>query len=124
MSGWWSSLDERTRREIDTEVLHHRPIMALKAAWDALRPLGASLREADEVVHARHDALGDRVRRRQPAGSPPTGSGSAGFPLVTDGPIAQAPGRPQHVEGEPGPGDAERLGLLLVLGTQEIQPAP
>jgi hypothetical protein len=66
MSGWWSSLDERTRREIDTEVLHDRPIMALKAARDALRPLGAALREAEAVVHARYDALGDRVRHRQP----------------------------------------------------------
>lgn len=66
MSGWWPSLEEQTRRKIDTEVLDDRLIMALKAAWDALRPLGASLREAEEVVHARYDALGDRVRRRQP----------------------------------------------------------
>ncbi|MFE8947257.1 hypothetical protein [Streptomyces sp. NPDC007856] len=43
---------------------------------------------------------------------------------MTDGPIAQAPGRPQHVEGEPGTEDAERLALLMVLGIQEIQPAP
>ncbi|MFF4691653.1 hypothetical protein [Streptomyces sp. NPDC001307] len=66
MSGWWSSLEEQTRREIDSEVLHDRRLMAVKAARDALRPLGGGLREAEEVVHARYDALGDRVRRRQP----------------------------------------------------------
>ena len=66
MSGWWPYLEEQTRREIDTEVLRDRRIAALKAASDALRPLGLGLREAQDVVHARYDALGDRVRRRQP----------------------------------------------------------
>ncbi|MFI0960921.1 hypothetical protein ACH4S8_05830 [Streptomyces sp. NPDC021080] len=66
MSGWWDYLEERTRREADAQVLRDRRIAALKVVWVALRPLGLGLREAEEVVHARYEALGDRVRHRPP----------------------------------------------------------
>ncbi|MFB6718146.1 hypothetical protein ACFCZY_13520 [Streptomyces sp. NPDC056237] len=66
MSGWWTYLEDRTRREVDENVLRDRPLMAVKAVWQALRPLGLGLREAEQVVHARYEILGDRVRRTQP----------------------------------------------------------
>ncbi|MEU6774962.1 hypothetical protein [Streptomyces sp. NPDC046759] len=66
VSGWWSYLDEQTRREIDSHVLQDRRMTALNAAWDALRPLRPEPRPAEEIVHARYEALGDRVRRRPP----------------------------------------------------------
>ncbi|MFG3117536.1 hypothetical protein ACGF4C_24470 [Streptomyces sp. NPDC048197] len=40
--------------------------MAIKVVWEALRPLEVSLREAEQVVHARYEMFGDRVRRAQP----------------------------------------------------------
>ncbi|MFF4825716.1 hypothetical protein [Streptomyces sp. NPDC001312] len=66
MSGWWTYLEEQTRREVDTNVLRDRQMMAVKAVWEALRPLGLGLREAEQVVHARYEALGDRVQHRPP----------------------------------------------------------
>lgn len=66
MSGWWSYLEERTRQEVDADVLRDRRIAAVKSAWEALRPLGLGLHDAERVVHARYEALGDRVRRRPP----------------------------------------------------------
>ncbi|KRD06241.1 MULTISPECIES: hypothetical protein [unclassified Streptomyces] len=66
MSGWWVYLEERTRQEVDAEVLCDRRLTALKVVWEALRPLELGLREAEQVVQARYAALGDRVRRRPP----------------------------------------------------------
>jgi hypothetical protein len=66
MSGWWAYLEEQTRQEVDAEVLNDRYVKAVKAVLDALRPLELGLREAEQVVHARYAALGDRVRRRPP----------------------------------------------------------
>ncbi|GHD43057.1 hypothetical protein [Streptomyces galbus] len=66
MSGWWSYLEERTRREVDEDVLRDAALGAIRTVWEALRPLGLGLREAEQVVEARYAALGDRVRRRPP----------------------------------------------------------
>ncbi|WP_043262249.1 hypothetical protein, partial [Streptomyces sp. e14] len=66
MSGWWAYLEERTRREVDAHVMRDRRISAVKAVWEALRPLGLGMSEAERVVHARYGALGDRVRRAPP----------------------------------------------------------
>ncbi|MGW7043556.1 hypothetical protein ACWGDT_12745 [Streptomyces avermitilis] len=66
MSRWWAYLEERTRREVDANVLRDRRMMAIKAVWDALRPLELGLHDAEQVVHARYEALGDRVQYRPP----------------------------------------------------------
>ncbi|WP_166028306.1 hypothetical protein [Streptomyces chilikensis] len=66
MSGWWDHLEERTRQEVDADVLRDRPLPAVRSVWEALRPLGVGLHEAERVVHARYEALGDRVRRTPP----------------------------------------------------------
>ncbi|MGA6173850.1 hypothetical protein ACPEIF_26800 [Streptomyces sp. NPDC012600] len=66
MSGWWDYLEERTRREVDADVLRDRRLSALRSVWKALRPLGLGLWEAERVVHARYEALGDRVQRTPP----------------------------------------------------------
>ncbi|MFJ3899940.1 hypothetical protein [Streptomyces sp. NPDC090025] len=66
MSGWWRWLEERTRAEVDADVLRDRRMSAVKSVWEALRPLGVGLHEAEAVVHARYEALGDRVRRTPP----------------------------------------------------------
>ncbi|MGW7256392.1 hypothetical protein [Streptomyces sp. NPDC054834] len=66
LSGWWTYLEDQTRQEVDANVLYDRPLMAVKAVWEALRPLGVGLREAEQVVHARYEVLGDRVRHAQP----------------------------------------------------------
>ncbi|MEU8031677.1 hypothetical protein [Streptomyces sp. NPDC049099] len=62
----WSHLDEQRRREIDADVLRDRRMAALKTTWEALRPLGLSLHEAELLVYARYEALGDRVQHRPP----------------------------------------------------------
>ncbi|MFJ6086548.1 hypothetical protein ACIQI8_34705 [Streptomyces sp. NPDC092369] len=66
MSGWWSYLEERTRQEVDANVLCDRRLLAVKAVWDALRPLELGLIEAERIVHGRYEVLGDRVRRARP----------------------------------------------------------
>ncbi|WP_308461144.1 hypothetical protein [Streptomyces sp. Ru62] len=66
MSGWWPLLEERTRREVDAEVLRDRRLPAVRSVWNALRPLGLGLAEAERVVHARYEALADQVRRTPP----------------------------------------------------------
>ncbi|QHA02580.1 hypothetical protein GQF42_04115 [Streptomyces broussonetiae] len=66
MSEWWTCLEEETRQQVDEYVLCDRMLMAVKAVWEALRPLGLGLREAEQVVYARYEFFGDRVRRRQP----------------------------------------------------------
>ncbi|MEV6740082.1 hypothetical protein AB0N14_25300 [Streptomyces sp. NPDC051104] len=66
VSGWWAYLEERTRREVDADVLRDHRVMAVKSVWEALHPLGLGLHEAEQVVHTRYEALGERVQRRQP----------------------------------------------------------
>lgn len=66
MSGWWKFLEERTCREVDAAVLRDRRMVAVKAVWEALRPLDVGLYDAELVVQARYEALGDRVRRTPP----------------------------------------------------------
>ncbi|MGW3331662.1 hypothetical protein ACWDF9_14070 [Streptomyces rubiginosohelvolus] len=66
MSGWWAYLEERTRREVDADVLRDRRLSAVKSVWEALRPLGGGLHEAELVIHARYEALGDRVQYTPP----------------------------------------------------------
>ncbi|MGW4601432.1 hypothetical protein ACWEOA_40110 [Streptomyces sp. NPDC004457] len=66
MSGWWAYLEERTRREVDAEVVRDRRVPAVKAVLDAPRPLGLGLFEAERVVHARYAALAGQVRRTPP----------------------------------------------------------
>ncbi|MFE6697822.1 hypothetical protein [Streptomyces sp. NPDC057718] len=66
MSGWWDYLEEQTCREVDADVLRDRRISAIRTAWEALRPLGVGLHEAELVVHARYEDLGDLVQRRPP----------------------------------------------------------
>ncbi|MFC7894185.1 hypothetical protein [Streptomyces sp. NPDC057381] len=57
-------MEERTRREVDADVLLDRRMPAVRAVREALRPLGVGVHEAEQVVHARYAALGDRVQRR------------------------------------------------------------
>ncbi|MEV0375731.1 hypothetical protein AB0I10_39355 [Streptomyces sp. NPDC050636] len=66
MSGWWTYLEDQTRREVDANVLCDRRLMAVKTVWEALRPLGLGLREAEQVVHARYEVFTERVRHTQP----------------------------------------------------------
>ncbi|MER7724088.1 hypothetical protein [Streptomyces sp. NPDC096323] len=66
MSGWWPYLEERTRQEVDADVRRDRFLAALLVVREALRPLDVSLHDAERVVHARYEALGDRVQRTPP----------------------------------------------------------
>ncbi|MFG2591355.1 hypothetical protein [Streptomyces sp. NPDC048438] len=63
MSGWWAYLEERTCRAVDADVLRDQRLSAIRSVWEALRPLGVGLHEAELVVHARYEALSDRVQR-------------------------------------------------------------
>ncbi|MET9774651.1 hypothetical protein ABZ023_10330 [Streptomyces sp. NPDC006367] len=63
MSGWWAYLEERTCREVDADVLRDCRLSAVRHVQEALRPLGVGLHEAERVVQARYEALGDRVQR-------------------------------------------------------------
>ncbi|CAM5719129.1 MULTISPECIES: hypothetical protein [Streptomyces] len=66
MSGWWACLEERTRREVDADVLRDRRLPAVRSVWNALRPSGLGLADAERVVHARYEVLADQVRRTPP----------------------------------------------------------
>ncbi|UXY25472.1 hypothetical protein [Streptomyces sp. HUAS TT20] len=66
MSGWWSYLEDQTRLKVDAHVLRDRRLVAVKAVWDTLRPLGLGVIDAERVVHPRYEVLGDRVRHTQP----------------------------------------------------------
>ncbi|MFJ8085749.1 hypothetical protein ACIQ6Y_34880 [Streptomyces sp. NPDC096205] len=66
MSGWWGYLEERTREAVDADVLRDRRISAVRWVWEELRLLGVGLQEAEGVVQARYEALGDQVRRTPP----------------------------------------------------------
>lgn len=64
---WWTRLDDRTRQEADAHVLDDRHLPAVKTVWDALRPLGLDLYEAQKIVSTRYKALADQVRHTPPA---------------------------------------------------------
>ncbi|GHH83466.1 hypothetical protein [Streptomyces capitiformicae] len=66
MNDWWTQLDDRTRQEADAHVLDDRHLLAVKIVWEALRPLGLDLCEAQKIVHTRYEALVDRVRHTPP----------------------------------------------------------
>ena len=66
MSNWWAYLEEQTRQEVDANVLRDHRMRAVRAVWEALRPLELGLREAEQVVHGRYEALGDRVQYNPP----------------------------------------------------------
>ncbi|QEV29991.1 hypothetical protein CP976_41835 [Streptomyces coeruleorubidus] len=66
MSGWWALMEEQTRREVDADVLRDRRLSAVRSVWEALRPLEVGLHQAERVVHARYEVLGDRVQRTPP----------------------------------------------------------
>jgi hypothetical protein len=66
VSGWWAYPEERTCREVDADVLRDRRLSAVRTVWEALRPLGVGLHKVERVVHARYEALGDRVQRTPP----------------------------------------------------------
>lgn len=66
MSDWWAQLEEQSRREVDADVLRDRRMAAVRSVWEALRPMGLGLHEAELVVHSRYEALGDQVRRTPP----------------------------------------------------------
>jgi hypothetical protein len=59
-------LEERTRQEVDADVLRDRRMSAVRSVWEALRPLGLGLHEAERVVHGRYEDLGDQVQRTPP----------------------------------------------------------
>lgn len=75
-------------------MLRDRPLSAVRTVWEALRPLGVGLHEAEQVVHARYEALGDQVQRTPPdpldlaslaarvAALPGHGCGTAGRSLL------------------------------------------
>ncbi|MFG3350306.1 hypothetical protein ACGF1Z_35310 [Streptomyces sp. NPDC048018] len=59
-------MEERTRREVDADVLRDRRMSAVRSVWEALRPLGLGLHEAERVVHLRYEVLGEQVQRTPP----------------------------------------------------------
>ncbi|MGW2491395.1 hypothetical protein ACWCV9_29810 [Streptomyces sp. NPDC001606] len=82
VSGWWDYLEERTCREVDADVLRDRRLPAIRTVVEALRPLGVGLHDAERVVHARYEALGDRVQRTppDPLGLPSLAARAAALP--------------------------------------------
>ncbi|MFI7011090.1 hypothetical protein [Streptomyces sp. NPDC050145] len=65
-AGWWARADEPTRRAVDADVLSDRRMFAVRTLWEALRAQGLGLHEAQLEIHARYEALGDRVAHRPP----------------------------------------------------------
>ena len=63
---WWARADEATRHAVDAEVLRDRRMFAVRTLWQALRDQGLGLHEAMTEIHARYEALADRVQRRAP----------------------------------------------------------
>ncbi|MEU6392369.1 hypothetical protein [Streptomyces sp. NPDC046939] len=66
MNGWWDCLEERTRREVDADVLRNHRLAAVRSVWNALRSVGVGLHEAERVVNARYEALSYWVQRTPP----------------------------------------------------------
>ncbi|MEV8533554.1 hypothetical protein [Streptomyces sp. NPDC051211] len=56
----WEDLPAEVREQVDAALAKGRIMEAVKAAWDELREWGLGLREAQEFVYARYEALGDR----------------------------------------------------------------
>ncbi|MFD8910852.1 hypothetical protein [Streptomyces sp. NPDC059575] len=77
---WWSRLDEGTRRDADTHVLHDHYLMAVKTVWEALRPQGLGLHEAEAVIRTRYDFLAPRVRPPDPLDTPSLAARAAALP--------------------------------------------
>ncbi|MEV0581263.1 hypothetical protein [Streptomyces sp. NPDC050392] len=51
---------------MDAAVLRDRRLSAVRSVWEASRPLGIGLHEAERVAHTRYEALGDRVQHTPP----------------------------------------------------------
>ncbi|QES48520.1 hypothetical protein DEJ50_12490 [Streptomyces venezuelae] len=60
MSEQWEDLPAEVREQVDAALTQGRIMQAVKAAWDELREWGLGLREAQEFVYARHQALAIR----------------------------------------------------------------
>ncbi|OEJ96133.1 hypothetical protein [Streptomyces thermolilacinus] len=63
-SAWWALLPAHARVEADGHVLRDARLLAVRAVWQAGRPLGLGLHEAQMVVHDRYVHHGDRVAFR------------------------------------------------------------
>ncbi|CAL9427942.1 hypothetical protein [Streptomyces sp. enrichment culture] len=61
---WWALLPDHARVAADGHVLRDARLLAVRAVWEAGRPLGLGLREAQLVVHDRYVHHGDRVAYR------------------------------------------------------------
>ncbi|OII66295.1 hypothetical protein BJP40_13780 [Streptomyces sp. CC53] len=63
MSGtrWWELLPADARDAADANVLRDAPLLAVKAVWEAGRPHGMSLVDAQAVVDDRYRHHGERV---------------------------------------------------------------
>ncbi|MCS0605662.1 hypothetical protein NX794_31330 [Streptomyces sp. LP11] len=85
MNDWWDLLPEETRGAVDAHVLRDRRMAAVRAAFEALRPLDLGIHDAVRLVHDRYQALGDRVRNTPPD------------PLDVDSLAARAAGHPGRV---------------------------
>nr|WSX51351.1 hypothetical protein OG409_21860 [Streptomyces sp. NBC_00974] len=59
----WERIPEGIRRQVDGYVLQDRRMNAVRIVWEATRTQGVGLNEAQELVHTRYEALGDRVAR-------------------------------------------------------------
>ncbi|MGP3750107.1 hypothetical protein [Streptomyces sp. IBSNAI001] len=82
VSVWWACLEEQTRWQVDADVLRDRRLPAVRSVREALRRLGGGLHEAELVVHARYEALGDQVQRTLPGplGLPSLAARAAALP--------------------------------------------
>ncbi|WP_371616384.1 hypothetical protein [Streptomyces sp. NBC_00454] len=60
-TGWWESLPEGIRRQVDGYVLQDRRMYAVRTVWQAGRAHGLGLNPAQELVQSRYEAFGDRV---------------------------------------------------------------
>ncbi|MET8811903.1 hypothetical protein ABZW47_07860 [Streptomyces sp. NPDC004549] len=77
---WWSRLDEATRREADTHVLHDRYLLAVRTVWEPLRPQGLGLHEAETLIHTRYASLAPARRPPDPLDTPSLTARAAALP--------------------------------------------
>ncbi|MFD8809831.1 hypothetical protein [Streptomyces sp. NPDC059597] len=77
---WWSRLDEATRREADTHVLHDRRLWAVRAVWESLRPQGLGLHEAEALIHSRCASLTPGLRPPDALDTPSLTARAAALP--------------------------------------------
>ncbi|WP_190620366.1 hypothetical protein [Streptomyces venezuelae] len=59
----WAALPEGIRAQTDGYVLQDALLPAVKLVWDAGRAWGVGLHQAQRIVNARYEHLGDRVAR-------------------------------------------------------------